>query len=105
MDSLKWIFGTYKLNVSYLTRITTIMYDFLPVLIFRFFKSIHIYIDENTLKTSIKRNILPTDPNKKVKLIHYNKFKTFNLVIDYNSSPAIGVLQKKLTLYINLNIL
>ena len=37
--------------------------------------------DEKILKTLIHRNILPTDPNKKMKLIIYNnKFKTSNLV-------------------------
>ena len=31
-------------------------------------------------KTLIHKNILPTDPNKKIKLIiYYNKFKTLNL--------------------------
>ena len=34
-DSLEWIFGTYTLKV--LTRIITIMYDFLPVLVFILF--------------------------------------------------------------------
>ena len=34
------------------------------------------------LKILIHRNILPTDPNKKIKLIiYYNKFKTSNFVI------------------------
>ena len=43
----------------------------------------------------IQRNILPTDPNKKIKLIiYYNKFTASNLVINNNSSPSIGVLQK-----------
>ena len=52
--------------------------------------------DEKILKTLIHKNILPTDPNKKKKLIiYYNKFKTSNLVIRNNSSPSIGVLQKK----------
>ena len=51
--------------------------------------------DEKILKTLIHRNILPTDPNKKIKLIiYYNKFKTSNLVIRNNSSSSIGVLQK-----------
>ena len=51
--------------------------------------------DEKILKTLIHRNTLPTDPNKKIKLIiYYNKFKTSNLVIRNNSSPLIGVLQK-----------
>ena len=61
--------------------------------------------DEKILKTLIHRNILPTDPNKKIKLIiYYNKFKTSNFVIRNNSSPSIGVLQNS-TLYINLNVL
>ena len=37
--------------------------------------------------------------------MYYNKFKTSNLVIKNNSSPSIGVLQKKTTLYINLDVL
>ena len=49
--------------------------------------------DEKILKTLIYRN---TDPNKKIKvIIYYNKFKTSNLFIKNNSSPSIGVLQKK----------
>ena len=56
--------------------------------------------DEKILKTLIHRNILPTDPNKKIKLIIcYNKFKTSNLVIRNNSSPSIGVLQKTNIIY------
>ena len=52
------------------------------------------------LKKLIHRNILPTDPNKKIKLIiYYNKFKTSNLVIRNNSSPSIGVLQKTNAIY------
>ena len=52
------------------------------------------------MKTLIHKNILPTDPNKKIKLIiYYNKFKTSNLVIRNNSSPSIGVLQKNNVLY------
>ena len=48
--------------------------------------------DEKILKTLIHRNILPTDPNKKIKLIIYYKIsKTSNLVIKNNSSPSIGV--------------
>ena len=63
--------------------------------------------DEKILKTLIHKNILTTDPNKKKKklIIYYNKFKTLNLVIRNNSSLSIGVLQKKTTLYINLNVL
>ena len=56
--------------------------------------------DEEILKTLIHRNILPTDPNKKIKLIiYYNKFKTYNLGIKNNSSPLIGVLQKTNVIY------
>ena len=56
--------------------------------------------DEKILKTLIHRNILPTDLNKKIKLIiYYHKFKTSNLVIIYNSSPSIGVLQKTNVIY------
>ena len=56
--------------------------------------------DENILKTLILRNVLPTDPNKKIKLIiYYNKFKTSNLVIRNNSFPLVGVLQKTNVIY------
>ena len=56
--------------------------------------------DEKIWKTLIHKNILPTDPNKKIKLfIYYNKFKTSNLVIRNNSSPSIGVLQKTNVIY------
>ena len=55
--------------------------------------------DEKILKTLIHRNILPTDPNKKIKLIIYYKFKTTNLVIRNNSCPSIGVLQKTNVIY------
>ena len=51
-------------------------------------------LDENILKTLIQRNMLPPDPNNKIKLIYYDKFKTSNLVINNNSSPLIVVLQK-----------
>ena len=65
--------------------------------------------DEKVLKTLIHKNMVPTDPNKKKKKLikYYNKFKTSNLVIRNNSTPSIGVLQKKkkTTLYINLNVL
>ena len=56
-------------------------------------------LDEKILKTLIHRNILPTDSNKKIKLIYYNKFKTSSLVIRNNSSPTIGVLQKNNVIY------
>ena len=50
-------------------------------------------LDENVLKTLIKRNMLSTDPNKKIKLIiYYSKFKTSYLVINNNSSLLIRVL-------------
>ena len=55
--------------------------------------------DEKILKTLIHRNILPTDPNKKIKLIYYNKFKISNLIMKNNSSPSIGVLQKTTIIY------
>ena len=56
--------------------------------------------DERIMKTLIHKNILPTDPNKKIKLIiYYNKFKTSNLVIRNNSTPSIGVLQKTNVIY------
>ena len=56
--------------------------------------------NEKILKTLIHKNIFPTDPNKKIKLvIYYNKFKTSNLVIRNNSSPSIGVLQKTNVIY------
>ena len=56
--------------------------------------------DEKILKTLIHKNILPTDPNKKIKLIlYYYKFKTLNLVIRNNSSPSLGVLQKTKVIY------
>ena len=61
--------------------------------------------DEKILKTLIHKNILTTDPNKKIKLvIYYNKFKTSNLVIRNNSLPRLEFC-KKPTLYINLNVL
>ena len=57
-------------------------------------------LDENIFKMLIKRNILPTDPNKKIKfIIYYNKFKTSNLVINNNSSLSFGVLQKTNVVY------
>ena len=56
--------------------------------------------DEKIMKILIHKNILPTDPNKKIKLIiYYNKFKTSNSVIRNNSSPSIGVLQKTNVIY------
>ena len=56
--------------------------------------------DDKILKTLIHRNILPTDPNKKIKLIiYYNKLKTSNLIIKNNSFPSIGVWQKTNVIY------
>ena len=56
--------------------------------------------DEKILKALIHRNILPTDPNKKIKLIiYYNKFIASNLVIRNNSTPSIGALQKTNVIY------
>ena len=58
--------------------------------------------DEKVLKTLIYRNMLPTDSNKKIKLIiYYNEFKTSNLVIRNNSSPSNEVLQKN-NVYISI---
>ena len=62
-------------------------------------------LDKNIFKMLIKRNILPTDLNKKIKLFkNYNEFKTTNLIINNNSFQLIGVLKKQM-LHINLNIL
>ena len=56
--------------------------------------------DEKILKTLIHRNILSTDPYKKIKLIiHHNNFENSNLVIRNNSSPSPGVLQKNKVIY------
>ena len=55
--------------------------------------------DEKILKTLIHRNILPIDPNKKIKLIYYNNSNTSNLVSRNNSSPSVGVLQKTNVIY------
>ena len=61
--------------------------------------------DEKILKTLIHRNILPTDPNKKIKLIIYhNKFKTPTWSLEIIPLPRLGFF-KKPTLYINLNVL
>ena len=49
----------------------------------------------------IQRNILPTNPNKKIKLnVYYNRFKTSNLVINTDSpASSIWVLQKTKFIY------
>ena len=61
--------------------------------------------DEKILKTLIHRNILPTDPNKKIKLIiYYNKFKPPTWSLEIIPLPRLEFC-KKPTLYINLNVL
>ena len=57
--------------------------------------------EEKSLKTSIHRNTLPTDPNKK-NIIYYNNFKTSNSVIKNNSFPSIGVCQKEKRRYTSI---
>ena len=60
--------------------------------------------DEKILKTLIQRNILPTDPNKKIKLIiYYKKFKTSNLVIKKISHLRL-VFWKKQQRYISIQM-
>ena len=57
--------------------------------------------DEKIMKTLIHKNILPSDPNKVIKLIiYYNKFKTLEII----PLPRLEFC-KKPTLYINLNVL
>ena len=57
-------------------------------------------LDENILKMLIRRNILPFDTNKKIKLIiNLNKFNTSNLVINNNSSSSVGDLQRSNIMY------
>ena len=52
-------------------------------------------LDENILKTLIQRNILPTGPNKKMKLIIYNdKFKTSHFPIKNNSLTQLEFKKK-----------
>ena len=41
----------------------------------------------------IQKNVSPTDPTKKVRLIiYYNKFKTSNLIISNNNAPPMNFL-------------
>ena len=55
---------------------------------------------EKILKTLIHKNILLTDPNKKIKLfIYHNELKSLILVIKNNSSPSVGVLLKTKFIY------
>ena len=52
-------------------------------------------IDEYILKKPYpkKKNVLPTDPTKKVRLIiYYNKFKTSKLIISNNTSRSTELL-------------
>ena len=47
------------------------------------------------LKTLIQKNVLSTDPTKKVRLIiYYNKFKTSNLIISNNTSLSTELLDR-----------
>ena len=56
--------------------------------------------DEKILKTLNHRNILPTDPNKKIKfIIYYNKFKTSNLVIKIISLLRLEFCKKNRVIY------
>ena len=56
-------------------------------------------LDEDIFKTFIKWNILSTDTKNIKVIICYNKLKTSNLIINNNSSPSIGVLQKTNVIY------
>ena len=86
---------TNKINTVLLNPVSKHISNFFTVT-----KCTTIINHEKIVKTLIHRNILPTDPNKKIKLIiYYNKFKTSNLVIRNNSSPSIGVLQKNNVIY------
>ena len=52
-------------------------------------------IDEHILKNLIQKNVLPTDPTKKVTfIIYYNKFKTSNLIISNNTSSSTKLLDR-----------
>ena len=57
-------------------------------------------IDEHILKKLIQKNVLLTDPTKKIKLIiYYNKLKTSNLIISYNTSPSSDLLDRTNIVY------
>ena len=61
-------------------------------------------IDEHVLKNLIRKNVLPTDPTKKVRLIiYYNKFKTSNL-IKWITVPTPLTFLIEQTPYICLNV-
>ena len=50
-------------------------------------------IDEHILKNVIQKNVLPTDPTKKVRLIiYYNKLKTSNQIIFNNFSLSTDLI-------------
>ena len=58
-------------------------------------------IDEQILKNLIHKNVLPTDPTKKVRLIIFNnKFKTSNLIIFNNASPSIELADRTNVVYL-----
>ena len=57
-------------------------------------------IDEHILKKPYPKNVLPTDPTKKVRLIiYYNNFITSNLIISNNTSLSIKLLGKTNIVY------
>ena len=57
-------------------------------------------IDKHILKNLIQKNVLPTDPTKKIRLIiYYNKCKTSNLIISNNTSPSTELLDMTNVLY------
>ena len=61
-------------------------------------------IDEHILKNLIQKNVLSTDPTKKVRLIiYYNKFKISNLIISNNSSPSTELLDWT-NIYVQLSL-
>ena len=58
----------------------------------------------NIYKKPNSKNVLPTDPNKKVRLtIYYKKFKTSHLIIPNNISPFLKFLTRQ-TSYIYSNV-
>ena len=85
-----------------------LIYSIFCVILITIYPSHYIYVlqqpnvlqlDENILKTLTQRNVLPTHPNKRIKLIYDNRFKTSNFVINNNSSRSIGVSQKTNVIY------
>ena len=63
-------------------------------------------IDKHRLKKNIiQKNVLPTDPTKKDRLIiYYNKSKTSNLIISNNISPSTEFLDRTNVVYIYIYI-